>query len=369
MGSICKPMLAAPETIPARDGISGTVPYFPASGIKTILRVRSRQSMSGWHSQCGITGGFMWLYDDFVGTGLAAQYAAAINAAVGGSGFTLSGPSSVFLNQNSTSTATITITDSNGFTGSVRLSLSALPKGVTASIQGTGNSQKIVFKGTSTAATGFTTVTVTGTSGSTTNTTTLSLAVSAGLGKTGTGTQIGLTSNFNLTGIYTDGTVYSATGGLDGIGDSYSSNLLSTSRVFNGVLFNVGPANELDAISCSGQVITLPSGKFATLTLLATGVQGNQTSQTITVKYTDGTTSKFVQSFSDWFTPEKYSRESEAVAMSYRNLSNGTKDQRTFNLYAYQLPLNAAKTVRSVTLPNDKDIAVLAATLSPAKAP
>ena len=347
----------------------GTVPVFPGLWDQDDTPSQVQTTMSGWHSQCGIIGGFMWLYDDFVGTGLAAQYAAAINAAVGGSGFTLSGPGSVFLNQNSTSTATITITDSNGFTGSVKLSLSALPKGVTASIQGTGNSQKIVFKGTSTAATGFTTVTVTGTSGSTTNTTTLSLAVSAGLGKTGTGTQISLTPNFNLTGIYTDGTVYSATGGLDGIGDSYSSNLLSTSRVFNGVLFNFGPANELDAISCSGQVITLPSGKFATLTLLATGVQGNQTSQTITVKYTDGTNSKFVQSFSDWFTPEKYSRESEAVAMSYRNLSNGTKDQRTFNLYAYQLPLNAAKTVKSVTLPNDKDIAVLAATLTPAKAP
>jgi hypothetical protein len=40
--------------------------------------------MSGWHTQCGITGGFMWLYDDFVGNGLAAQYASGINSAVSG---------------------------------------------------------------------------------------------------------------------------------------------------------------------------------------------------------------------------------------------------------------------------------------------
>jgi len=33
--------------------------------------------MTGWHEQCGILGGFMWIYDDFVGTGLAAQYASA----------------------------------------------------------------------------------------------------------------------------------------------------------------------------------------------------------------------------------------------------------------------------------------------------
>jgi hypothetical protein len=39
--------------------------------------------MSNWHSQCSITGGFMWLYDDFVGNGLAAQYASAIHNAVG----------------------------------------------------------------------------------------------------------------------------------------------------------------------------------------------------------------------------------------------------------------------------------------------
>ena len=39
--------------------------------------------MSGWHSTCGIFGGFMWLYDDFVGNGMAAQYANAINTAVG----------------------------------------------------------------------------------------------------------------------------------------------------------------------------------------------------------------------------------------------------------------------------------------------
>jgi hypothetical protein len=45
----------------------------------------------------------------------------------------------------------------------------------------------------------------------------------------------------------------------------------------------------------------------------------------------------------------------------------GTKDQRTFNLYAYQFVLNPAKVVRSITLPNDKDVIVLAATLLPVK--
>jgi len=48
--------------------------------------------MTGWHEQCGILGGFMWIYDDFVGTGLAAQYASAINNAVASSGLRFRDP-------------------------------------------------------------------------------------------------------------------------------------------------------------------------------------------------------------------------------------------------------------------------------------
>jgi hypothetical protein len=344
----------------------GTVPVFPGLWDLNDTPSQVQSTMTGWHNQCGIVGGFMWLYDDFVGNGLAAQYASAINTAVGAPGFTLSGPTNVFLNQSATANASITITDVNGFNGTVTLSLSSLPKGVRASIQGTGNTRKVVFTASSSASTGFTTVTVTGTSGSITQTLNFTLAVSAAVGANGTGTQVSLSSEFNLNGIYTDGTIYS-TGGLDGGGYSYSANLLTTSRVFNGTLFTFGPANELDAVGSSGQTVTLTPGTFSSLILLATGIEGNQASKTLTVKYTDGTSMKFTQSFSDWFTPKKYSGESEGVAMAYRNFDNGTKDQRTFNLYAYTFTLNPAKSVKSVTLPNDTHVVVLAATLVPVK--
>jgi hypothetical protein len=173
---------------------------------------------------------------------------------------------------------------------------------------------------------------------------------------------VALSSRFNLSGIYTDGTVYS-TGGLDGLGYSYSANLLTASRVLSGVLFHLGAANESDAVSCSGQSILLPQAKFSALMLLATGVEGSQKSQTFTVKYSDGSSSQFTQNFSDWFTPQKFPGENEGVAMAYRNFDDGTKDQRTFNLYAYRFALNPAKVVRSITLPNNADVVVLAATL------
>jgi len=320
--------------------------------------------MSGWRSQCGITGGFMWLYDDFVGNGLAAQYASAINNAVSSSGFTLSGPTNVFLNQNSTAGAFITISDFGGFNGTVTLSVSSLPKGVQSLVEGQGNKQKVVFKAIPSASTGFSSVTVTGTSGTFTQTLALTLAVSAGVGTTGSGTQVPLSSEFNIDGIYTDGAKYTS-GGLDGTGYSYSSNLLTTSRVLNKVLFDFGAANQPDAVSCTGQSVSLPAGQFSYLELLATGVEGSQASQTLTVTYTDGTTSQFVQSFSDWFSPQKFHGEFEGVAMAYRNFDNGTKDKRTFNLYAYRLALNPAKIVQSVSLPNDAHVLMLAATLVP----
>ena len=342
----------------------GSVPVFPGLWDLNYTPSQVQSIMSGWRSQCGITGGFMWLYDDFVGNGLAAQYASAINNAVSSSGFTLSGPSNVFLNQNSTAGAFITITDFGGFNGTVTLSVSSLPKGVQSSVEGQGNKQKVVFRAIPSASTGFTSVTVTGTSGTFTQTLALTLAVSAGVGTTGTGTQVPLSSEFNIDGIYTDGTKYT-TGGLDGTGYSYSSNLLTTSRVLNKVLFDFGPANQPDAVSCSGQSVSLPAGQFSYLELLATGVEGSQASQTLTVTYTDGTSSQFVQSFSDWFSPQKFHGEFEGVAMAYRNFDNGTKDKRTFNLYAYRLALNPAKIVQSVSLPNDAHVLVLAATLVP----
>jgi hypothetical protein len=349
---------------PCVDWNFGSVPVFPGLWDQVDTPSQVQTIMTGWHDQCGIIGGFMWIYDDFVGTGLAAQYAAAINTAASSSGFTLFGPSNVFLNQSSTARAVITIKDFGGFNGNVTLSVSGLPKGVKSVVQGTGNKQRVVFKGAPTATTGFSTVTVTGTSGTITQSLNMTLAVSAATGSTGAGTPVDLSPYFTLYGIYTDGSTYT-TGGLDGDGYSYSENLLGPSRVLDGVLFDLGPANAPDAVASKGQTISLPAVKAADLVLFGAGIQGNQVSQTLTVTYTDGSSTKFTQSFSDWYTPSKFPREYEAVAMSYRNFDDGTKDNRTFSLYAYPPPLNKAKTVQSITLPSDPDVVVLGASLLP----
>ena len=49
--------------------------------------------------------------------------------------------------------------------------------------------------------------------------------------------------------------------------------------------------------------------------------------------------------------------------MPYRNLKTGARDNRTFNLYQYSFALNSAKTVKSLKLPSNANVAVVAITL------
>jgi hypothetical protein len=348
---------------PCVDWNFGGVPVWPGLWDQVDTPSQVQSIMTGWNSECGINGGFLWLYDDIVGSSLVNQYAAAINTAVSSTGFLLSGPSNLYLNQSGVAGGAIKITDLNGFSGDITFTVSGLPTGVQGGVGGTGNERKLLFQAGPLAATGFSTITVTGTSGSITQTFFVTLAVSAATGSSGKGVVVDLSSYFNRNGIYTDGTMFSASGGLDGVGNAYSANLLGTSRVDYEDLFDFGPANELDAVSCTGQTVALTAGRFSNLLMLGAGVEGDQMSQTVTVTYTDGTTTRFSQNFSDWYTPASYPDEKEAVAMAYRDESSGTKDDRKFNLYSYQFTLDSSKVVKSVTLPNDADVVILAATL------
>jgi uncharacterized membrane protein len=94
--------------------------------------------------------------------------------------YTLSAsPNALTVVQGNQGTSAITITPSNGFTGSVTLSASGLPTGVTAafSTNPATTSSTLTLTASATATTGATTVTITGTSGSFSATTTIQLAV------------------------------------------------------------------------------------------------------------------------------------------------------------------------------------------------
>ena len=283
--------------------------------------------------------------------------------------------SSIYMNQSSTTNPTVAVSSQNNFSGTVNLSVSGLPSGVTGSFSpatATSSSPStMTLTASSTAATvGSDYLTVSGTSGSIAplNAPYTILSVSAATGTGGSGTPVSLSSAFNVNGIDTDGTTFSATSGLDGEGSAYSSNLLTGNRILNGVQFNFGPSNQSNAVYGTGSPIPLPSGQFTTLQVLATGIEGPVLSQTLSVTYTDGTSSTFTQSFSDWCAcspnPGQQSGEVFAVSMPYRDLNTGAADDRQFNLYGYTFVLNSTKTVQSLTLPNNRNVIVLAATLT-----
>src|SRR4029077_19384025 len=89
-------------------------------------------------------------------------------------------PTSLSIATGSSGTSTITITPKNGFTGSVTLSASGMPTGVTAAFgtNPTTATSVLTLTASSTATLGTSTITITGTSGALSHTTTVALTVS-----------------------------------------------------------------------------------------------------------------------------------------------------------------------------------------------
>jgi hypothetical protein len=169
---------------------------------------------------------------------------------------------------------------------------------------------------------------------------------------------VNFASVYNREGIVTDGSTFS--GGTDGDGNAYSTNLLGPSLNFQGNAYTFGAANINDVVSAAGQTIALPLGNDILLSFLAVGVNGNQTNQTFTVTYTDGSTQQFTQSFSDWEVFQNFVGQSVASSMLYTDISNGGALYRTHFVYGYSFNLNPAKQAASITLPNDSNLILLA---------
>ncbi|HXA83734.1 MAG TPA: hypothetical protein VNZ47_01585 [Candidatus Dormibacteraeota bacterium] len=190
--------------------------------------------------------------------------------AVSGPNYTLSAsPSSLTVTQGSSGSSTITVTPSGGFTGSVSLSTSALPSGVTASFgtNPTTGSSVVTFTASSTATTGTSSVTITGVSGTLSHTTSISLTVNATA-----------TPNFSLSASPSSLTVKQGTSGSSTItvtpsGGFTGSVTLSNSALPSGVTAVFG---------------TNPTTSSSTLTFTASSTATTGTSS-ITVTGTSGT--------------------------------------------------------------------------------
>lgn len=176
-------------------------------------------------------------------------------------------------------------------------------------------------------------------------------------------TQVNLAAADNVYAFAANGAVPTA-GGFDGTSYAFSANLLGNgnSLSWNGLTFAVGGASAASAVA--NTTLTLPGGAFSTLSLLASSAYGPLTNQSFVVTYTDGTTTPLTQSVSDWGNPAGYPGESNAVTMAYRVMPSGAVQTGPWYIYGYTFALNAAKTVKTLTLPATRNVVVFAVDLT-----
>jgi uncharacterized membrane protein len=262
--------------------------------------------------------------------------------------------------QGTLGTGIVRTTALGGFNGTVAMAASGLPSGVTATFSpgATAGLTAVAFTVPAASAKGSFSVTITGSSGNLSHRASLTLNILAPAPGTAV-VSLALAANISAAAI--DSLPFTG-GGLDNGGRSYSGLLLGASQTIGAITYSLAPMTGSSAVN--SKTVPLPSGQFGALKLLATGLNGNQPAQTFTVNYTDGSKSTFAQSLSDWFTPQNYPGESTGLMMPYRDNSTGTIDGRTFLLYEYSFNLAPGKTVSSVVLPNNRNVAVLAMTLT-----
>lgn len=168
---------------------------------------------------------------------------------------------------------------------------------------------------------------------------------------------------FNEVGIVGDGTKFGSGSGFDGGGAAYSASALTSPVSVRGVSFNLAAAGQKNILVSKGQEISL-SGSHKSLWILGASVDGPYRNQALTVNYDDGTSATFYQNFSDWYEPKSYPGEVVAVKTSYRDMSDGSKDSRPFNVYAYGFALDPGKKLKSITLPSEGGIRILSMNLA-----
>jgi hypothetical protein len=118
-----------------------------------------------------------------------------------------------------------------------------------------------------------------------------------------------------------------------------------------------------DAVTST--TIPLPTGNYTTLNLLGAAAYGAQTNQSFVVTYTDGTTTTIKQSLSDWWgPPSNFVGESQVLKMPYLVTPTGATMNKVVYVYGYSFAINSAKAVKSLTLPNNRKVVVLAIDVS-----
>ena len=175
-----------------------------------------------------------------------------------------------------------------------------------------------------------------------------------------------LSPYYNVTGISSDGS--GSTADYDGDGFSYSEQALAAAgltpggTVTSGGLTYTWPnvaAGQPDAVTAGGQTIPVATAAGATsIGFLGSATNGGTagTSGTVTITYTDGSTSTATLGMSDWtLSANSGSPQFSNVIVAttpYRNAPTGKQSVNTY-IFAQTIPIDGSKTVASITLPSN----------------
>lgn len=163
---------------------------------------------------------------------------------------------------------------------------------------------------------------------------------------------------FGEIGFAKDGSKFPDSSGFDAGGAAYSAQQLGSTILSNGVTFKLGTPDGKNILVLRGQTLEVV-GKHKSIWLLGAAVDGAQREMPIEVTYSDGTTTTFIQNFSDWYEPSDFPGESIAKKTEYRLMADGTKDPRAFYVYSYGFALDAEKAIQRIKLPNNPNIRLL----------
>ncbi|MBU6410814.1 MAG: DUF1349 domain-containing protein, partial [Verrucomicrobia bacterium] len=176
------------DTPPA---IANVVTNYVTYGTGWHMSITNLESLAGWSdadgetlSLSGIGAAIGTATVTIAGTDGTLTHTTGINLTITAPGpdFSLSAsPSSLTVAQGTNGTSAITINPIAGFNGTVSLSASGLPSGVTVSFNPSSatNGSTLTLSASGTAAAGTSIITITGTSGSLTNSTSISLTIAA----------------------------------------------------------------------------------------------------------------------------------------------------------------------------------------------
>jgi alpha-mannosidase len=186
---------------------------------------------------------------------------------------------------------------------------------------------------------------------------------------------VDLSASYNLDGISSNHS--RGNGNMDGVGNTFSRELMPVKVVSEDVQFALGDTTEnaRNIVQCSGQSIKLPNEKYSSLEILAVAAGGNKNEEgTFKVSYKKGGSTVSEIAVRDWIaefyeldgnldgwdTPVK---ENIAYVMTHRHLPEGDDLCRTTYLFKYVVTLDPSKKTTELLLPENEKIKVLGITM------